>query len=400
MDGLEHLDDRLVGAAVQGAPQGVDAGGDGGVEVAAGAAHQPDRRGRAVLLVVGVEDEQLVEYRHHLGQDDVRPHRRVEHHVEEVAAVGQVVARVDERLADGFLVGKGGDGTDLGDEPAGGHVDVFQRIVAHLRVEVVQAVDHHRQDGHGRGVGRELVEEMDHVLVDEGMLFEQGAETLQFLAVGQLVVQEQVGHLDEQAARGQVLDGVAAVQEQPLVAVQVGDRAAAGGGVLVAGVEHGVAGVLQEAADVDGPVALHPFDDRQLVASPVDDQFRRTGLVGVRHAVRSLSMRVCAGADSAPVRGAARCAGAVRGRGKGVRRSGSSGRLSRHRRGGAGPRAAAAGSATRSPHLPYLIVKFNNGLYRSAWRRAGRGPTPGGRPATATCIKEQSARSETTRNAR
>jgi hypothetical protein len=49
--------------------------------------------------------------------------------------------------------------------------------------------------------------------------------------VRQLTVQQQVGDLQERGALGQLLDRVAAVLEDPGVAVDVGDGAAAGGRV-------------------------------------------------------------------------------------------------------------------------------------------------------------------------
>jgi hypothetical protein len=52
---------RLVGAAVQRAVERGDAGGDRRVRVDLRGAHRPDRVRRAVLLVVGVEDEEDVE---------------------------------------------------------------------------------------------------------------------------------------------------------------------------------------------------------------------------------------------------------------------------------------------------------------------------------------------------
>jgi hypothetical protein len=58
---LEHLDDLLVGAAVERAPQGADARRDRGEQVGLGASRPGARwTGGAVLLVVRVEDQQQV----------------------------------------------------------------------------------------------------------------------------------------------------------------------------------------------------------------------------------------------------------------------------------------------------------------------------------------------------
>jgi hypothetical protein len=54
--------------------------------------------------MLGVQDQEQVQDAHQLLVDLVRLGRHREHHVEEVRAVAEVVARVDERLADRLLV--------------------------------------------------------------------------------------------------------------------------------------------------------------------------------------------------------------------------------------------------------------------------------------------------------
>ena len=82
----------------------------------------------------------------------------------------------------------------------------------------------------------------------------------------QLAVDQQVGDLEEVRLLGQLLDRVAAVLQDALVAVDEGDRAAAGGGVDEAGVVDREAGVvvagldLAEVGGLDGAV-----DDRDVV---------------------------------------------------------------------------------------------------------------------------------------
>ena len=63
-DALEHLDDGLVRAAVQRTPQRVDAGRDRREEVGVARADEAHGRRRAVLLVVGVQDQQLLQRVH------------------------------------------------------------------------------------------------------------------------------------------------------------------------------------------------------------------------------------------------------------------------------------------------------------------------------------------------
>ena len=66
----------------------------------------------------------------------------------------------------------------------------------------------------------------------------------------QLAVDQQVGDLEEGGLLGQLLDGVAAVLQDALVAVDVGDGAAAGGGVDEAGVVDRQAGLRPRRTDL------------------------------------------------------------------------------------------------------------------------------------------------------
>ena len=89
---------------------------------------QAHRRRGAVLLVVGVQDEEQVQDLDDLLVDLVRLGRDREHHVEEVRAVVEVVLRVDERLADRLLVREGGDGPHLREQARDGRCRCSSRF--------------------------------------------------------------------------------------------------------------------------------------------------------------------------------------------------------------------------------------------------------------------------------
>ena len=111
----QHLERRLVGAAMRRAPQAGDAGGDAGEGIGARRAGEPHRRGRGVLLVVGVQDEDAVHRPRQDRIDDVVLARDGEAHVQEVRRVVEAVLRIDEGLADRIFVGHGRDRRHLGD---------------------------------------------------------------------------------------------------------------------------------------------------------------------------------------------------------------------------------------------------------------------------------------------
>src|SRR5262249_6338561 len=77
-------------------------------------------------------------------------------------------------------------------------------------------------------------------------------------------VEQQVGDLEERARFRELLDRVAAVTQDALLAVDEGDAAAAGAGVAVAGVERDPAALVAQLLDVDADFALAAADQGQV----------------------------------------------------------------------------------------------------------------------------------------
>ena len=98
-DFSQHLQRGFIGAAMRRAPEAGDAGGDAGEGIGAGRAGKAHRRGRCVLLMIGVENENAVERAREHRIDPIILARDGETHVEEIGGVIEVVFRVDERLA-------------------------------------------------------------------------------------------------------------------------------------------------------------------------------------------------------------------------------------------------------------------------------------------------------------
>ena len=278
-DALEHLDDGLVGAAVERAPEGADAGGDAGVEVGAGGADHADGGGGGVLLVVGVQDEEFVEDGDVLGGGGVARDRGLEHHVEEVLAVGVAVRGVDEGFADGFLVGEGGDGAQLGEEARDRDVDFLAvGVELDLGIEAGERDDHRGKDGHRVRAFGVVAEEVAHVLVEHRVLVEQVGEAAALLEGGQVAVDEEVGDFDERRVLREVLDGVAAEEQAAVRAVYVGDAAAADRRRSQRRIVRRNAQLAAEVADVDDALALRAGQHRQVQAAAV--QFQAGGRGG------------------------------------------------------------------------------------------------------------------------
>ena len=97
--------------------------------------------------------------------------------------------------------------------------------VARLGVERRQRADRGHQHAHRVRVVAEALHERLDVLVHERVVGDLVHPRVVLVLGGQLAVDEQVGHLEEVRLLRQLLDRVAAVLEDPLVAVDEGDRA-------------------------------------------------------------------------------------------------------------------------------------------------------------------------------
>jgi hypothetical protein len=179
---LEH---GLVGAAVAGAVERRCGRGSGRVRVGVGGADSAHGGGGAVLLVVGVEDEQHVEGpgQHRVGV--VAGLGDLPHHRQEVGAEVERVVRVDERHADAEAVGAGRERRHLRDQTDDLPIGVRVVDVLGLGVERRQRRDRRDQHAHGVGVVVEALHEpLAHVLVDERVVDDVVAPLLELLRVG------------------------------------------------------------------------------------------------------------------------------------------------------------------------------------------------------------------------
>ncbi len=250
-DLVEHLQHGFVGAAVQRAVERRRRPGHRRVGIDVGAADAAHRAGRAVLLVVGVQDEQDVERALERRVRLVLHLGHLEQHVQEVAGEAEVVVGVDVGPPHAVAVGEGGDGRDLGDQPD--HL-LAPRLgvedVLAVRVEGRHRPDRADEDAHRVGVVGEALHELLDVLVHHGVHGDLVGPRLQLVGGGQLAEQQQVGGLEEVALLGQLLDRVAPVHQDALVAVDVGDLAAARRGVHERRVVGGEAEVVRVGLDL------------------------------------------------------------------------------------------------------------------------------------------------------
>ncbi len=304
----EHLEHGLVGAAVEGTEEGVDARRHRREEVGLRGADEPHGGGRAVLLVVGVQDEEEVERLDH-GRVELEVGRgHAERHPKEVLDEAEVVVGVEERLPDRLLERVRRDGRQLRQQADRRDLDllVVEGVEAVL-VEGRERRDRRGQHRHRVGVAREALEEALEVLVEHRVLAHPLLEVGELGGRGEVAVDEEVGGLEERRVLRELLDGVSPVAQDPLVAVDVGDRARAARRVDEATVEGDVAGLLEQGRDVVAVVALgglHEGEVQLLVRSGQGGTVGHVNVLLVGHFVDSTLSSVLGAEENegAPVR--------------------------------------------------------------------------------------------------
>lgn len=118
------------------------------------------------------------------------------------------------------------------------------------------------------GVTAEALVELAQLLVDHRVLRDEPLERGLLLGIGQLAVQEQVADLEKLGLGPDLLDRVAAVEQDALLAIDEGERRFAGSGRLVARVEGGAPGLAVEPLHVDDGRAGGALADLQLDGQP------------------------------------------------------------------------------------------------------------------------------------
>ena len=255
-DLMQHPQHGLVRAAVQRPGERPHPRRHRGVQIRLRGADEADRRGRAVLLVIGVEDEEHVEGAHERRIDVVGLIGHAEGHPDEVLGVTARRIRVEQRQARRALGDVGDHRRHLCEQEDERDVELL--LVTRIeRVLVIgrQTRDARLEDRHrvpAMGEGRE---EGLEVLMEQAMPLNRTDEGLQGGGVRQLPVDQQVGDLEEGGVLRELLDRVAAIPQDPGVAVDVGDRRPAGGGVGESRVEGDDATLGEEARNAEAIVA-------------------------------------------------------------------------------------------------------------------------------------------------
>ena len=160
------------------------------------------------------------------------------------------------------------------------------RDVGRVVVEGRQRADRRDHDRHRMGVAAKALEEAVHLVVHHRVARDPVVE-IRLLGRGrQLAVEQEIAGLEEVAMLGELLDRVAAIEQDALVAVDIGDLRLAGGGRGEAGIVGEHPGLGVELRDVDDARADRPVLHRELELLVVDDEGARSaihGMLAFRH---------------------------------------------------------------------------------------------------------------------
>jgi hypothetical protein len=113
---LEHFKTSLIGPAMRRPPQTGDTGGDTGKRIGTGGGGQTHGRGRGVLFMIRMQRENPVHRPRKNRVHVIGFRRHSETHVQEIRRIIQIVARIDERLANRIFIGHRGNRRHLGDQ--------------------------------------------------------------------------------------------------------------------------------------------------------------------------------------------------------------------------------------------------------------------------------------------
>jgi len=126
---------------------------------------------------------------------------------------------------------------------------------------------HH--DGHGMGVAPEAIEETSHLVMDHGVVIHGAPETLVFLGGRQFAVKQQVADLKVVRVLRQLLNGITAMQENTVGAINEGNTGFARGGGNKTGIE-GEPAFLDQAANINDVWPFSTGVDRKFQCSATD----------------------------------------------------------------------------------------------------------------------------------
>ena len=290
LDHPEHFDDLLIRAAVQRTGKSGNSRRNCRIEIHLGASDRPHRRRRTVLFMIGMQNQQNIENAHRFRRNLVRIDRRIEHHVQEVCTVGQIMPRIHHRFPDALLVRHGRHRADNGNQPGRGKFDILLHgLQIHVRIKRGQRVDHRGEDMHRMSSAREMVEEMAHILMEQRVHVQQFGKLPALHLRGQSSVHEEVSDLHKGGGLDQIFNGNSPITQDAAFSIHKGDFAVTGSGVHETGIDCDISGLFSQLGDVERLFSFRSGNDGKTDLAIADLQHNKFILF---HEPNSLNFRV------------------------------------------------------------------------------------------------------------
>lgn len=214
--------------------------------------------------MIGVQNEKSLQRTRHDGVHLVGLCHGAEVQAQEIIDEAEAVVGVEERLADALLVGICGHDGHLRQQAHRRDLDVLGiRGVERVLVVRREGGDPAREHRHGMCLVRQPVEELLQVFVQQGVAPDAVVEVLEFARARNLAVDEQPGDLEERQPLRHLLDGVTAIPQDSLVAIDVRDVRLRRRGVHEAVVEGGHPRLLGERREVDRGCPVDARENRE-----------------------------------------------------------------------------------------------------------------------------------------
>ncbi len=246
---------------------------------------QTNGRGRRILFVVGMQDQDAI---HCLGQnriDFIVFTRVAKHHLQEVFCITELVVRIAERLTDGIFIRHRRNGRHFRNQAIGRNHPLLRIVdVGAVMIERGQCANNATHDRHRMRITAETVIEIAHLFVDHGV---HGNIILELGFVGgirQLTIKQQMADFEEVGIFCKFINCITAVTQNTNVAINIGQFRLARAGRSEARIIGEISGFSIQLADVNHRRAYTALNHRHI-------ERLASGIVGHCHGVGSLGIR-------------------------------------------------------------------------------------------------------------
>ncbi len=178
--------------------------------------------------MIGVQNEDRVQRLRQHRVDLVLPTRHREAHAHEILGVSEIVHRIHERLSERIFVSHRRNGRHFRDQAVTcDFALMLVRDVGRVVIEGGKRADNANHDCHGMRVAPERPKQEADLLMHHRVIGDGVIEIRHLFGRRQLAVQQQVADFEKGRLLRELIDRIAAIEQNSLVAVYEGEVALA-----------------------------------------------------------------------------------------------------------------------------------------------------------------------------